>query len=66
MKNYFDTVPLTFLLDAYDMGIISFYVQNIDLCALTGWIPERSSLKNDDVNKDRLFDRLFEGLHRGI
>eukprot|EP00794_Sanderia_malayensis_P003102 gene3102-3570_t len=38
---------------------------NIDLGALTGWIPERFSLKNDEVNKTRMFERMFEGLHRG-
>eukprot|EP00795_Rhopilema_esculentum_P014106 gene14106-5096_t len=38
---------------------------NIDLGALTGWIPERASLKSEEVNKERLFERMFEALHRG-
>ncbi|XP_028403793.1 calpain-7-like isoform X2 [Dendronephthya gigantea] len=40
---------------------------NIDLHALTGWIPERVSIKLDspDFNTDSLFDRIFSGLHRG-
>lgn len=38
---------------------------NIDLGALTGWVPERVSLKSEEVNKERLFDRMLEGLHRG-
>ena len=42
-----------------------YFVQNIDLGALTGWVPERVSLKSEEVNKERLFDRMLEGLHRG-
>ena len=37
---------------------------NIDLHALTGWIPERQSLKGD-ADKNVLFDRLMTGLHKG-
>lgn len=38
---------------------------NIDLNTLTGWIPERASLKSEDVNHDVLFDRLVSGLEKG-
>ncbi|XP_046839580.1 calpain-7-like isoform X2 [Xenia sp. Carnegie-2017] len=40
---------------------------NIDLYALTGWIPERVSIKLDDPDAelDTLFNRLFVGLHQG-
>lgn len=40
---------------------------NIDCYALTGWIPERITLraKDDDFNADGVFDRLKEGFHQG-
>ena len=40
---------------------------NIDLHALTGWVPERVSIKLDspDLNINALFDRIFTGLQRG-
>ncbi|XP_043462564.1 calpain-7-like [Leptopilina heterotoma] len=40
---------------------------NIDLHALTGWIPERWAIRlnEPDFNKDHLFDTLFLKLHRG-
>ncbi|XP_065666768.1 calpain-7 isoform X4 [Hydra vulgaris] len=38
---------------------------NIDLNALTGWIPERASLKSKDINSDVLFDRMLNGLEKG-
>lgn len=41
--------------------------QNIDLHALTGWIPERSSIrtKESDFDADGVFNRLKEGLATG-
>ncbi|XP_033225588.1 calpain-7-like [Belonocnema kinseyi] len=40
---------------------------NIDLHALTGWIPERWAIRlnEPDFNKDHLFDTLFLKLHKG-
>ncbi|XP_064455329.1 calpain-7-like isoform X2 [Ornithodoros turicata] len=40
---------------------------NIDLHALTGWIPERVSIRPNeaDFNKDALFRKLLERHHRG-
>lgn len=38
-------------------------MQNIDLHALTGWVPERISINTSDplFNKDASFDRLKDG-----
>ena len=40
---------------------------NIDLNALTGWIPERVAIRNnsDDFNKDKEFKRIHERFHQG-
>ncbi|KAL7025655.1 hypothetical protein ACKWTF_013582 [Chironomus riparius] len=40
---------------------------NIDAYALTGWIPERISIKKNDpdFNGNQVFDRLKEGFHQG-
>lgn len=40
---------------------------NIDLHALTGWIPERSAIRQNDpdFNKDLLFKMINERLHKG-
>ena len=34
---------------------------NVDLTALTGWIPERVGLKKDGVNTDSLYKRMLDG-----
>lgn len=41
---------------------------NIDAYALTGWIPERISIRKDDpdFNASAVFDRLKEGIKRNI
>jgi len=40
---------------------------NIDLYALTGWIPERVAIRPEDpsFNADAVFDRLHDRFHRG-
>ena len=40
---------------------------NIDLNALTGWIPERLAIHSDilDFNKDADFERMFQCFHSG-
>lgn len=43
------------------------FLQNIDLHALTGWIPERWAIRPNEIdfNKDNLFDVLLSRLHKG-
>nr|CAB3227605.1 calpain-7-like [Phallusia mammillata] len=38
---------------------------NIDLHALTGWIPERQSLRDKDFNPEQFFDKVSDRLRRG-
>jgi len=47
-------------------------IQNIDLHALTGWIPERVAIRrsalnaaDETFNADREFQRIHERFHRG-
>lgn len=44
-----------------------FTFQNIDLHALTGWIPERVAIRLGTVqfNKDKEFRKLLDRFHRG-
>lgn len=43
------------------------YLQNIDLHALTGWIPERVAIRpgSTEFNAQKEFDRLFDKFHKG-
>lgn len=44
-----------------------FIPQNIDLHALTGWIPERVAIRvsDEDFNADSIFERLSTGQDHG-
>jgi len=46
---------------------MTLVLQNIDLHALTGWIPERIAVRSSepDFNADSLFDKLLSHLHKG-
>jgi len=46
---------------------MTLVLQNIDLHALTGWIPERMAIRSSepDFNADSLFDKLLSHLHKG-
>lgn len=43
--------------------IVVMFFQNIDLHALTGWIPERLGLKHAD---DSTFRKMEQGLRKGM
>jgi len=51
--------------------VFVFRVQNIDLHALTGWIPERVAIRRsstgaeEEFNADREFQRIHERFHKG-
>lgn len=46
---------------------MTLVLQNIDLHALTGWIPERLAIRSSepDFNADASFDKLLSHLHKG-
>ena len=38
---------------------------NIDLHALTGWIPERASIGDKNFDKDKEFRKIMDKFHQG-
>ena len=42
-----------------------YNLQNIDLHSLTGWIPERQSLRDKDTDYNGVFDKIRERFHKG-
>ena len=46
---------------------VNILLQNIDLHALTGWIPERVAIRtnSDEFNPDKEFDRMLDRFHKG-
>ena len=46
---------------------VNILLQNIDLHALTGWIPERVAIRtnSDEFNPDKEFDRILDRFHKG-
>jgi len=46
---------------------MTLVLQNVDLHALTGWIPERIAVRSSepDFSVDALFDKLLSHLHKG-
>lgn len=49
------------------INALTFFFQNIDLHALTGWIPERAGIRlaDSDFNKDGLFVNLEARMAKG-
>ena len=52
---------------SFSTSAFLFHQQNIDLHALTGWIPERATLRSGetDFNKEALFKKLYDRVHKG-
>jgi len=49
----------------FGLCLSNVHVQNIDLHALTGWIPERVAIRSQDFNAEREFQRIYERFHSG-
>eukprot|EP00116_Pleurobrachia_bachei_P003770 sb/3464032/ len=54
------TIPM--VMGGYDFPGSS---SNVDLTALTGWVPERCNTKRGDVNTDSLYKRMLDGHRTG-
>jgi len=66
----FQTTP-TFSATAIAYFLVFLCVQNIDLHALTGWIPERVAIRRsstgaeEEFNAEREFQRIRDRFHKG-
>lgn len=58
---------LSLIIITFVLALFSFLLQNIDLHALTGWIPERVAIKSSakPFDKDKEFQKIMTKFHQG-